>query len=191
MNLLVAQLQNQDPLNPMDNSQMTAQLAQINTVQGIEQLNSTLQTLMGSYATSQTMQAASLVGHGILSAGNTLALASGSSAGAGFTLDSAADSATVTITNSAGQVVHTATLSKLSSGINTFAWDGTTDSGTTAPAGNYSFSVKATANGKAVTSSPLKLSIVDGVSGGANSGSGSVLNTSTGTVSWSDVQQVI
>ncbi|HEY4371388.1 MAG TPA: flagellar hook assembly protein FlgD [Burkholderiales bacterium] len=191
MNLLVAQLQNQDPLNPMDNSQMTAQLAQINTVNGIEQLNTTLQQLLGSYSDSTSMQAASLVGHAVLSPGSDMSLAAGGTAGAGFTLDSAADQVTVTITSSSGQVVHQESLSNMSAGLQTFAWDGTTDAGGTAAAGNYTFSVKAVANGKTVTATPLKLSIVDGVSGGSTAGSGTTLNTSTGKVNWADVQQVL
>lgn len=192
MNLLVAQLQNQDPLNPMDNSQMTAQLAQINTVNGIEQLNTTMQQLLGSYSDSTAMQAASLVGHGVLSPGNSLQLASGGTAAGGFNLASSADNVTVTVTSSSGQVVHQAALSNLSAGLQTFTWDGTTDAGGTAAAGNYTFTVKATtANGQTVTATPLKLSVVDGVSGGSAAGSGTTLTTSTGTVNWADVQQVL
>ncbi|HEX4328756.1 MAG TPA: flagellar hook assembly protein FlgD [Burkholderiales bacterium] len=190
MNLLVAQLKNQDPLNPMDNSQMTAQLAQINTVQGIEQLNTTLQSLLGSYSDSTAMAASSLVGHGVLSSGNSLALASGV-AGGGFNLASDADTVTITVTSASGQVVHQASLSDLKAGVQTFEWDGTTDAGTKAADGNYTFSVKATNAGQSVTSTPLKLSVVDGVSGGASTGTGTTLNTSSGSVSWSDVQQVL
>src|SRR5664279_439991 len=66
LTLLTAQLKNQDPLNPMDNAQMTSQLAQISTVDGIERLNTTLQSLISDSSNSQTMQAAALVGHGVL-----------------------------------------------------------------------------------------------------------------------------
>lgn len=191
MNLLVAQLQNQDPLNPMDNSQMTAQLAQINTVNGIEQLNSTLQQLLGSYSDSTAMQAASLVGHGVLSPGNTMALPADGSTAGGFKLDGDADNLTITVTGPSGQVVHQETLSNISAGVQTFTWDGTTDAGGKAAAGNYTFTVKAASAGKTVTATPLKLSVVDGVTGGANSSSGTTLNTSTGSVKWTDVQQVL
>src|SRR5580693_6158542 len=78
MTLLVTQMQNQDPLNPMDNSQMTSQLAQLSTVSGIDTMNTTLQSLISSYQQSQTLQATSMIGHGVLTAGNTLSLSNGS-----------------------------------------------------------------------------------------------------------------
>src|SRR5580693_3920451 len=78
LTLLVTQMQNQDPLNPMDNSQMTSQLAQLSTVSGIDTLNTTLQSLVGSYQTSQTLQATSMIGQNVFTPGNTMTLASGS-----------------------------------------------------------------------------------------------------------------
>src|SRR4051812_19745869 len=66
MTLLVAQLQNQDPMNPMDNAQMTSQLAQLQTVTGINTLNTTLNSLKSSYQSSESMQATNLIGHGVL-----------------------------------------------------------------------------------------------------------------------------
>lgn len=63
LKLLVAQINNQDPLNPMDNAQMTTQMAQINTVNGIQQVNETLQGMASQFASMQVLQAASLVGH--------------------------------------------------------------------------------------------------------------------------------
>src|SRR5881398_2063194 len=77
MTLLVAQLQNQDPLNPMDNSQMTSQLAQLQTVTDVNKLNTTLESLKSSYQSSEAMQATSLIGHGVLVDGNKVTLASG------------------------------------------------------------------------------------------------------------------
>src|SRR5690242_19598154 len=66
MTLLVTQLQNQDPLNPMDNAQMTSQLAQLQTVTGVNKLNTTLESLKSSYQSSEAMQATNLIGHGVL-----------------------------------------------------------------------------------------------------------------------------
>ncbi|HTJ97596.1 MAG TPA: flagellar hook capping FlgD N-terminal domain-containing protein, partial [Rhodocyclaceae bacterium] len=90
LNLLTTQLKNQDPLNPMDNAQMTSQLAQISTVDGIERLNQTLTAMMSSSSTDQTLQAAALVGHGALVKGNNLALGTSGAIG-GFDLASKAD----------------------------------------------------------------------------------------------------
>jgi len=74
LTLLVAQMKNQDPLNPLDNAQVTSQLAQLSTVSGIDKLNATLQTLAGSFAQAQSLQAAVLIGHDVLVEGNALAL---------------------------------------------------------------------------------------------------------------------
>lgn len=85
MKLLVAQLQTQDPLNPLDNAAVTSQMAQISTVQGIEKLNQTMSSLTDMYKTSQTVAAAALIGHVALSDGNQMVL-SNSQAVAGVEL---------------------------------------------------------------------------------------------------------
>ena len=77
LKLLVAQMQNQDPLNPMDNAQVTTQMAQINTVAGIEKLNTTVQSLNGQFVQMQALQGASLVGHDVTVPGNQFAWADG------------------------------------------------------------------------------------------------------------------
>src|SRR5215475_14521518 len=74
LKLLVAQMQNQDPLNPMDNAQVTSQMAQINTVTGIDKLNTTVQGLNGQFVQMQALQGASLMGKGVLVAGNKMTM---------------------------------------------------------------------------------------------------------------------
>jgi flagellar basal-body rod modification protein FlgD len=118
LNLLVTQLKNQDPLNPMDNAQMTSQLAQINTVSGIEKLNTTMGTLMTSYANTQNMQAANLIGHAVLTSGNSLTLGTNGAVG-GLTLDAAADAVTVTIKDKFGNIVQTESLGAMGKGTKT------------------------------------------------------------------------
>jgi len=167
MTLLVTQLQNQDPLNPLDGSQMTTQLAQIGTVNGINQLNSTIQALSASFNASQYLQAATLVGHNVLSAGSQLQLTGGKAQG-GANLAQAVDSLTVTISNSSGQVVQTLQLGPQPAGVASFQWDGKTSSGSTAPDGTYTFSAAGTANGTAVTPTALEFGQVTGVVAGTN-----------------------
>jgi flagellar basal-body rod modification protein FlgD len=162
LTLLVAQLQNQDPLNPMDNAEVTTQLAQISTVNGINQLNSTVAALSASMGVTQYLQAASLVGHQVVVSGNHVDLASGSAQG-GMTLGAAADTVKVTISDASGNVVRTLDLGAQKAGTQMFSWDGKTDSGGTAPDGHYTFAVTASANGKAVTFDTLMNARVDGV----------------------------
>ena len=189
LNLLVTQLQNQDPLNPMDNSQMTTQLSQISTVSGIEKLNTTLEKLLGSYSDSQNVQAAAMIGKTVLSSGSTLTLGAEGSAIGGITLASAADRVAVSIKNSAGTVVKTLELGTGVAGTKSFEWDGTLDDGTEASAGNYTFSVTATQSGKSVTSTALQTGTVNAVT---ISSDGLALQLANGkSVAYSDVKQIM
>jgi flagellar basal-body rod modification protein FlgD len=121
LKLLVAQMKNQDPLNPMDNAQVTSQMAQINTVTGIEKLNQTVQELSGQFVQLQAMQGASLVGRDVIVPGNRLDIGEGVGQG-GFELESAADRVKVEILSGAGKVVDTIDLGAQSSGLHGFDW---------------------------------------------------------------------
>jgi flagellar basal-body rod modification protein FlgD len=133
------------------------------------------------------MQAASMVGRYVFTDGNKMNLADGAAV-AGFTLDSPADKVTITVTSPSGQVVHTATMDNLDAGTNTFQWDGKTDSGAASAAGQYTFTITATNQGQKVVSTPLAVSMVDSV---INNASGPLLHTSTGSVTWDKVKQVM
>lgn len=186
LKLLITQMKNQDPLNPMDSAQMTTQMAQISSLQGIEQLNTTMQSLAASLAGNQAVQAATLIGHDVMVAGNRLQLANGHATGA-VELVQAADQVQVTITNGAGAVVHRADLGAQPQGIVQIDWDGQTDAGAAAVAGNYRFSVTATAQGGSVGAQPLMIGHVQGVT--AANGSTNVDLGSIGSVSLSQVKQ--
>lgn len=159
MTLLVTQMQNQDPLNPMDNAQLTSQLAQINTVKGIDSLNATMEKLLSSYSDALSMQSSSLIGKNILSAGNKLPLGESGAIG-GFNLAGDVDQAVVTITNSQGVKVNQLSLGELKSGVNDFYWDGKDAAGNALAQGNYNFSVAASQGGKDVSASALQLGMV-------------------------------
>lgn len=168
LNLLVTQLKNQDPLNPMDNAQVTSQLAQISTVDGISQLNATLQTLLSSSTDSQALQAASLVGQNVLVAGSGINLTAGQPSLAGVELAGPADSVTATIKDSNGLVIKTLHLGSMQTGVNDFAWDGTTDNGTQAAAGAYTLSLAATQGTNNVTATALQTGQVSSVARGTS-----------------------
>lgn len=190
MTMLVAQMKNQDPLNPLDNSQVTSQMAQLSTVSGIEILNTTMHALMGNYQTSQNLQAASLIGHGVLLNGSDMAL-SGGVAGFGVNLASAADKVSVDIYDSAGVKITSVDLGAGTAGINSFTWDGTIDgSSTKASDGSYAFKVTATTqSGSKVDATALQFGMVDNVSFNGNSITLGVRNK--GDVVFGDVKQVL
>ena len=157
MTLLTTQLQNQDPTNPMDNSQMVAQLAQFSSLEGINQLNTTVSGFQSTLQANQVMQAASLVGKAAIVKGSTGYLynsqaSDGSTQASGMIgavdVPTGATSVSVNITNSAGQVVKTLSVPTNGDPRPTFSWDGKMPDGGPAPAGTYSFSANATVDGK-------------------------------------------
>jgi flagellar basal-body rod modification protein FlgD len=148
LQLLVSQMQNQDPLNPMDSSQMTSQLAQINTVTGISQLNTSLTSLSSQLQAGQNTQQAMLIGADVLVPGSSAYVTGGKSAGFGVELPSNATDVQVTVTNSSGQVVSTLDLGGHSAGTVPVAWTPQDSSGNTLPDGTYTISATATVGGQ-------------------------------------------
>jgi len=188
LSLLVTQLKNQDPLNPMDNAQITSQMAQISTVTGIDQLNTTLQAMAASFSANQSLQATALIGHSVLAPGNGLQLQNGTAQG-GVSLPQAADSVVVSVADGSGQVVHTVNLGAQPAGVLAFQWDGVSDSGASAVAGGYTFTVQATQGGHAINAVALASGVVSGLTPGA---AGATLQVSgLGQVALSSVTEVM
>ena len=186
MKLLVAQMRNQDPLNPMDNAQMTSQVAQINTVAGIEKLNRTVESLVAAtFGNLQAQAATQLPGRSVLVEGNRLMLEDGKAQG-GVELDAAADSANVEILDGAGRVVQTIALGPLPAGVRSFTWDGLQSDGKPAADGAWSTRVMATAAGKPVTARTLTAAPVQAVTPGT---AGLLIDLgSAGVQPWSSVK---
>ncbi|HZW14185.1 MAG TPA: flagellar hook assembly protein FlgD [Noviherbaspirillum sp.] len=188
MTLLVTQMRNQDPLNPLDNAQVTSQLAQLSTVTGIDKLNATLEALQSSYNATQSLQAANMIGHGVLVPGKSVQL-SGGKAILGVDMTESADSVQVTIRNASGVAVRTIDLGGQQAGTLPLGWDGKMDSGATAPDGAYTFEVAATRNGKEVKATGLAFGEVASVTTGAQ---GVTLNVpGVGTVKLGDIRQIL
>ncbi|GAB3667208.1 flagellar hook assembly protein FlgD [Ramlibacter alkalitolerans] len=163
MKLLVAQMKNQDPLNPMDNAQMTSQIAQINTVGGLEKLNTTVESLLAAFNGAQVQSALQLPGRSVLVEGSALSLAAGQATG-GVQLAAAADTVSVDILDAAGQVVQQIALGASGAGARSFRWDGRTADGGTAPEGSYRIRVSASAGGQPVQATALTTQQVRAVS---------------------------
>jgi len=188
LTLLTAQLKNQDPTAPMDSAQMTSQLAQISTVDGIERLNATLQKMLGNTADAQVMQAAALVGRGVLVPGSALQLVEGAAVGA-LELAGPADEVVVSIKDANGLVQRTLNLGALPAGVNGFAWDGKNDAGAAAADGSYSMSIAAEQGGKKVTADALALGMVSSITRGAQ---GMTVNVgSLGAFGLADIKEIL
>jgi flagellar basal-body rod modification protein FlgD len=183
LKLLVTQLKNQDPLSPMDNAQLTSQIAQINTVSGIATLNSSVQQLSTQFLQMQSLQGASLVGKNVIVPGNKIDIADGVGQG-GFELASAADAVKVEVLSPAGRVVDTINLGAQSSGLHSFDWA----SGNYDANSNLRFRVTATSGSTTLSSTALMRDKVNAVS---TSGDALMLELqSTGTVAYTTVRAI-
>lgn len=162
MKLLVTQMKNQDPLNPLDNAQVTSQMAQLSTVTGIEKLNGTMASMNSAFMSSQSMQAASMIGRGVVVPGNGVELKDGKSV-LGFELPQSADKVSVQIKNASGTVVRTMSVDAKDMGMNSVTWDGKDDTGKTMTNGNYTFEVQANAGDKKLDVQPLAFGMVTSI----------------------------
>ncbi len=186
LKLLVAQLNNQDPMNPMDNAQMTSQIAQINTVTGIQQLNETVKGLSSQFAAQQLMQGSAMVGRSVLVADDTLTYdAEASKGGGAFDLSGSASSVQVQVLDAQNKQVGTVDLGSLKPGRYNFEWDGAA----AGAAGPLHFQVVAT-NGQApVDTQPLAIDEVMAVS--LDNGALALQLSRGGTASYSDIKAVL
>ncbi len=150
LQLLTAQLQNQDPMNPMDSSQFTQQLVAFSQVEQQINTNANLQNLIGLTEGNAGSAAVGYLGKSVTITNGNAALIDGATQWT-YNLPSEASSVTLTVTNSSGQTVYTGT-GTTNSGNNTFSWNGENDDGVQQPDGTYTLSVSATgSDGSAIT----------------------------------------
>jgi flagellar basal-body rod modification protein FlgD len=190
LKLMTTQLKNQDPMKPLDGTEMVAQLAQFGTVSGVQQMNSTLATLSDSLRSSQALSGATMVGHEIIAQSGTASFDGSNGIVGGVDVPGGASSVSLTINDASGQVIRHLTVAT-ASGQQAFRWDGKNDSGATVAAGSYT--LKATANvGGATQGLTTEVAArVTSVSLDSN-GTGLTLNTpELGAVALSQVQQII
>ncbi|WP_322994684.1 flagellar hook capping FlgD N-terminal domain-containing protein [Castellaniella sp.] len=191
LTLLVTQLQNQDPLNPMDNAEVTSQIAQLSTVQGITQLNNTLLALTGQMDMSQSLQAAGLIGKDILYPGEQIKVgADGASTPFGYDLMSGAEKTVVTIRDGSGNAVYTREFGPQDAGVYPLNWDGKDTAGAVVPEGAYTVSVEASdTKGQPVSTEALTAGNINSI---AYTAEGLRLNLlAGGNISLLDIRQVM
>ncbi|MBM3115263.1 flagellar hook assembly protein FlgD [Jeongeupia naejangsanensis] len=149
LKLLITQMQNQDPMNPMDNAQTTSQMAQINTVTGIQQLNTTMTQMMAGMAGSQSLQAVSVVGKDVMAPIKEISNYSGKDGfQLGVVLPTGHTGTKLSILDSAGNLVDTVDVGASQTGYTNVSWDGKLADGSNAPAGNYFVSASTELGGK-------------------------------------------
>jgi flagellar basal-body rod modification protein FlgD len=163
LKLLLAQLQNQDPTAPTDNTQFVAQLAQFSSLEQAEQTNSTLESLLLAQASANQTSAASFIGKSVLFKSTGVTLGSSGATILG-TLNQNASTVTATIQDANGKTVRTITLKDVTSGALSVPWDGKSDDGTKLPNGAYTVNLAAKdAKGNNLTISTQGRATVTGV----------------------------
>ncbi|OWO84109.1 flagellar basal body rod modification protein [Photorhabdus luminescens] len=195
MNLLLAQMKNQDPTNPMKNNELTSHLAQINTLAGIEKLNTTLGSIVGQINNNQPVQASALIGRKVMVPGDTILVGSNKEEGSvsiapfGVELERPADSVKVTITDKQGMVVRQIDFGGLEAGVHNFTWNGTKEDGAIAEDGAYNFTITASYKGEQRVFQPLRSAEVKGVTRDAD---GAKLDLGRiGTVTMDQIRQIL
>ncbi len=159
LELMTTQLKFQDPLKPMENGDFLAQMAQFGTVSGINELNSTFNSMSASFQSNQALQASTLVGRKVLVPAEAGYLKDGAELKGSVDLNQPASKLVVTVKNSAGQLVNRQDLGLQQSGLIDFAWNGLDSNGTRLSAGEYQ--IEAEVHRGTDVSAGATLSVVD------------------------------
>ncbi|MBO9713909.1 flagellar hook assembly protein FlgD [Sphingomonas sp.] len=169
LQLMTAQLKNQDPFEPVDNTQMVAQMAQFSSLAGISEMNTTLKAISDKLGSSSMNDALGYVGKTVLVEGSTAYPRTGGGLAGAVSLDGDATDVTVTLQNKSGETLKTLDLGAQAQGAVAFDWDGTTDSGAAAGEGPFTVKVQArNAEGGSVSARPLVWAPVSTVSMGSD-----------------------
>lgn len=188
LELLVAQLNNQDPLAPQENGEFIAQLAQFSTVEGIEKMNSTMDSMASSFQSSQALQASSMVGRTVVVPTDQTMVDTANEFAGQMVMPQAGQAVLVNIYDAAGSLVSSVNMGAQEAGIHDFVWDGKDSRGNILPAGKYRFEVQSSVNGETTQLATLLPANVDSVSLGVGHGGEMVLNLAgLGSIGLSEV----
>jgi flagellar basal-body rod modification protein FlgD len=191
LELMLTQIRNQDPLNPMESGDFLSQMAQFGTVNGITELNNSFATLSSSLQSSQALQASTMVGNIVLVPGNKSELVAGGQISGAVDLNNSTSNVVLSISDASGQTVRQVDLGSNTAGITKFTWDGLDDSGNPLPAGTYTIEATALINSTAVAQSVLVNAKVDSVSLSKTGGEPLLNLSGLGTVSISEVREIM
>lgn len=143
MTLFITQMQHQDPLEPMDSTDMASQLAQFSNMEATMKMSDNLEKLLGYQVSQNNLQLLTLIGKEVQGGGNTMGVVDGKVSATQYTLADAADSCRIEIYDAAGKMVDTVELGYAASGIHELTWDATTPNGEAVPDGRYTYNVVA------------------------------------------------
>jgi flagellar basal-body rod modification protein FlgD len=189
LKLMLSQMKNQDPFKPQDPGAFIAQLAQFSTVSSTQAMQKDISTLSDSLRSSQVIDGTSLVGHNVMAATDSASLGATGSVDGAVSIPDGTTTAMLTVTDASGQLVRKMPLST-QTGLNTFTWDGTTDSGTRAAAGTYHIAAVANVGGANQQVETQMASVINSVTIDPTSHA-LTLNTDFGPIALSAVRRVM
>ena len=164
MRLLITQLEHQDPLNPLDNAEFIAQLAQFSTLEGINNMESSLEMVNDQMQSINNFNASGLIGKEVKAYGNTISYNGSGTLDLDYELSEAASDVKITIYGEDGRAVRTLEFTNQPAGENIVAWDGKDYDGNQLPAGDYRFSISAkNEDGSSIDTEEMLIGTVDGV----------------------------
>lgn len=193
MKLMMAQMKNQDPMNPMDGTQFAAQLAQFSSLEQLTNLNDNVtKSINANYVLTQSINntlSATLIGKQVKVGGSDLTYSGQQSVQLGYNLPSNAGSIAVNIYDSNGALVRTINTASGDMGDHKLSWDFTDNNGNKLPQGNYTFEIDAKAiDGSTINADSYKIGTIDGVKFGSN---GTQLLVDNSEYALSDILEVI
>lgn len=189
LDLMVAQLKNQDPTKPLDSSQFLGQMAQFGTVNGIQGLQKTFTEMASALQSNQALMASSLVGRSVLVPGGVGVLPQGGALNGSVTLPVSVADLAINVTDGSGQLVRRLVLGGQQAGETRFSWDGLNDAGAAAVPGRYKITAEALVDGKSYAADTSVSALVESVSLGGTQGM--LLNlTGLGQISLGNVKQI-
>lgn len=178
--LLTAELAHQDPTKPTDNNEMISQMTAFSTTDGVSELNKQFTAFATSMSSNQALQASSLVGRSVLVDDNTFGMSEGDNVNGKIVSDKDASSVNIYVENTAGEIIQTVPVGKMTAGEASFTWNGLDGNGDPAPTGAYRFRVAGLVDGQASELQAMTYRKVDSVTL-AGAGGNVVLNLNGGS----------
>ncbi len=191
LELMTAQLKYQDPLKPMENGDFLGQMAQFGTVSGINDLNTTFNTMSASFQSNQALQASTLVGRRVLVPATSGHLSDGQALQGAVEIDQPANRLVITIKNSAGQLLHRQDLGVQQAGLVDFEWDGNDADGNRLPAGEYQIEAQAHRGTEITAGATFTVVDVESVTLGVGGQDLTLSVTGLGDVDMSQVRKIM
>lgn len=189
MELMIAQLKNQNPLEPQDNGDFIAQLAQFSSLEEIQGLSGSVQDVVGQFRSTQALQASAMVGRTVLVPSQTGILGASGSVEGVVDVPATTSSLRVDVLNSSGELVRQLDLGAAQTGQKSFEWDGKDGSGNVMPEGTYAIKAHGSYTSGTEQLSTMVSANVDSVSLGT-SGSVTLNLAGMGSIGLSDVRQI-